>query len=106
MSDNPMMEAAASAACLITAAEGQRMARAFAVAAQLLPWHLALYCDKVRIGTSTWLDTRPLLDMREHTAESIDMSLLMITHALTEGLAKRHHDMPHLIRLVYGGWRP
>lgn len=92
-------------ACLLTAPEAHRMARAFEIANREAHWHLAQHCAKERLGTVTWLDTRVMLDPRERSEAAIDISRCMLDHALAEGLAVRHPAHTHLVRLVYGAWR-
>lgn len=101
----PTIDTATVGACMLTASEANRMARAFAIANREAPWHLANHCAKERLGAVTWLDTRVMLDPRERPEAAIDISQCMLTHALDEGLAVRHPTHAHLVRLVFGAWR-
>lgn len=47
-----------------------------------------------------WRDTRPMLDPRERSPASIDISREALAYALQRGLAARHPADPDLIRLT------
>lgn len=47
-----------------------------------------------------WYDLRPLTDPREHCGEMIDMNAEIIDYALRRGLAIRHPEHAHLVRIA------
>ena len=53
-------------------------------------------------GQRGWIDTRPLLDEREHSPEIIDIWTEVLAYAVWRGLLQRHHAQPHMARLVLG----
>lgn len=46
-----------------------------------------------------WYDTRPMLDPRESSPETIDLLTEYLDYAIECGLARRHTQLPHLVRL-------
>jgi len=56
--------------------------------------------DSVMLDGQRWYDTRPMLDPREHCDEFIDLAKATIDHVLSRGLAVRHLQQPHLVRLT------
>lgn len=44
-----------------------------------------------------WHDTRPMLDPRERSGQSIDMATEALDYATAAGLARRHDEQPHLV---------
>ena len=49
-----------------------------------------------------WYDTRPMLDLREHSPTYVDINAEAINFALQVGLAAQHPQRPYLLRLVHG----
>jgi hypothetical protein len=47
-----------------------------------------------------WLDTRCMLDPREHCAEVIDMATDALRYAEESGLIRRHAQQRYLVRIV------
>lgn len=50
-----------------------------------------------------WIDTRPLLDQREHSPQVIDIWAETLDYADWRGLVRRHPSQPHMVRLVRMG---
>lgn len=59
-------------------------------------------CDGVseQLDGRRWYDTRPMLDPREQPADNVEMARQAIDYALGRGLAVRHPDHPHLLRII------
>lgn len=51
-------------------------------------------------GQRGWVDTRPLLDEREHSPELIDIWREVLAYADWRGLMERHPGQPHMARLA------
>lgn len=51
-------------------------------------------------GCTGWYDIRPMVDEREHSPQCIDMNKLAIDYALMRGLAVRHTQHAHLLRIT------
>lgn len=54
-------------------------------------------------GARGWVDTRPLLDEREHSPELIDIWREVLAYATWRGLVERHPAQPHMVRIVNRG---
>lgn len=54
---------------------------------------------KERIASLTWWDTRPMVDLREHSPHMVDMANLAIGYAISTGIAFPHPQRPYLLRL-------
>lgn len=52
---------------------------------------------------SGWIDTRPLLDEREHSPEVIDIWTEVLAYADWRGLVQHHPSQRHMVRLVRPG---
>ena len=50
-----------------------------------------------------WYDTRPMLDLREHSPEMVDMLTEALAFAVDTGLARTHSALPHLVRITSAG---
>lgn len=51
-------------------------------------------------GRPSWYDIRPMVDEREHSPQCIDMNKAAIDYALMRGLAVRHPEHAHLVRIT------
>lgn len=49
-----------------------------------------------------WLDTRSMLDLREHSELYVDIAAEALLYAELRGLIERHHHATHLVRVVHG----
>lgn len=66
--------------------------------------HVADRCLRVRADDgSTWLDTRPALDPRECSGASIDETTECLAYLEWAGVAQRHPQQRHLVRLRIQG---
>lgn len=83
-----------------TARVYQITAMAFRLATTAVADDIRSECARVTLGGWTWWDTRPMLDPREHAAETIDMARLAIDYAVQTGLAMRNPMQPHLLHLL------
>ena len=65
---------------------------------------LRAYCCRVTLDAppypGTWMDTRPMLDTREHSPGHIDMAQAGLQYALDTGLVSRHPLHAHLVCIV------
>lgn len=52
---------------------------------------------------ATWWDVRPMLDPREHAPQAVDMAQMALDYAVLAGLAARHPEQPHLLRITSAG---
>lgn len=52
------------------------------------------------IGTQRCYDVRPMLDLREHSPEVVDMSAEALQYALDAQVIERHPEHTHLVRLL------
>ena len=58
-------------------------------------------CEGVYLDDSFgWYDVRPMLDEREHSSQCIDMATQALRYAVMRGLAQRHPDHAHLVRIT------
>jgi len=62
-------------------------------------------CQSVQLGDLTWLDTRAMLDEREHCGEVLDLHREAVAYALDAQLVTRHFQQPYLVRLTTAGQR-
>jgi len=53
-----------------------------------------------RTGDADWLDTRAMLDEREHSPEVIDMARITLRYAAWRMLIEHSAHRPHLVRIV------
>ena len=53
-----------------------------------------------------WYDVRPMLNEHENSPQCIDMNKLAIDYALMRGLAVRHPERAHLVRITRFPRRP
>lgn len=49
-----------------------------------------------------WLDTRSMLDLREHSPLYVDIATEALLYAELRGLIERHNHATHLVRVVAG----
>jgi hypothetical protein len=61
---------------------------------------IELHSVDVMVDGQQWWDTRVMLDPREHCPDVIEMSTWVLDYATARGLAVRHHEQPHLVRIV------
>lgn len=54
-------------------------------------------------GLRGWIDTRPLLDEREHSPEVIDIWAEVLAYAVWRGLVQHHPSQRHMARIVRMG---
>ena len=81
----------------------QLIDQAFALANQYVVTDIECNCvDVVLDGGHRWYDTRPMLDLREHSPTYVDINAEAINFALQVGLAAQHPQRPYLLRLVHG----
>jgi len=57
-------------------------------------------CHEVVEDGQRWLDTRPMVDPREHCPEVVDMATEALAHADDWKLIRRHPTQPHLVRVA------
>jgi hypothetical protein len=57
-------------------------------------------CHPVMLDGQAWYDTRPMLDPRERSLESLDYCGLVLEHAETAGLLHRHPTQRYMVRLA------
>ncbi len=51
-------------------------------------------------GSAGWYDVRPMLSENEHSTQCIDMATQALRYAVMRGLAQRHPDHAHLVRIT------
>jgi hypothetical protein len=56
--------------------------------------------DRDEDGNRRWLDTRPMLDPREHDPALIDMARESLAYARARGLIEFMVGHPHLVRVL------
>lgn len=56
-------------------------------------------CDRTPMADGIWWDTRPMLSLHEHAEAARDLHDQLLSYALLSGLARRHEQLPHLVRL-------
>lgn len=87
-------------ATLITPGTAAPLAAAVRLANRYAVQALEEVPDHLLVDGLLWKDTRPTLDPREHSPELIDMVGELIDYAVSAGLATRHPQHPHLLRLA------
>lgn len=87
-------------ATLITPSTAAPLAAAVRLANRYAVQALEEVPDHLLVDGLLWKDTRPTLDPREHSPELIDMAGELIDYAVNAGLATRHPEHPHLLRLA------
>lgn len=84
---------------VLTLAELQHLKQAQEIANLASACHVAERCAPTRVDGVTWLDTRPMLDPRECSGSSIDLAATYLHYLEFAGIATRHPDQRHLVRL-------
>ena len=82
----------------------QHLERAMRIANAAVVADIESNCPALRspCGT-TWYDTRPMLDQREHSSEVVDMAALAIQYGVEAGLLLRHAEHPYWLRVARPG---
>jgi hypothetical protein len=62
--------------------------------------HIEAYGDRIDVP-GRWYDTRPMLDLREHPPESVDLACLALRTARALGVIEHHAEHPHLVLIVW-----
>lgn len=82
--------------------ESQVITKAIAIANACVLDDVRSEAWAIEIDGTRWWDTRPMVDHREHAAESVDRMRLALDYALSVGLIQMHPQLPHLVRIVCG----
>lgn len=105
---DPTDSAPPISAAIFTAAELQRLQLAYHIAHRAAFWDVVTHSAIVRLPDDDsgqrrrvpWLDTRPLLDPRERSAPSIDVSQQHLQFLVEAGSLRCHPLHPHLVRVA------
>lgn len=91
------------AAAWLTQPDVEVLRRALHIANHAAACHVADRCHTVRADDGLiWLDTRPMLDPRECSGAALDLAAEYLGYLELSGVATRHPELPHLVRLTYG----
>jgi hypothetical protein len=79
----------------------QHLTLAMRIANRAVVEDLETYAHEVKLPgeTTTWHDTRPMLDPREHAPIAIDMAVEALAYAEQAELIVRHPAERHLVRI-------
>ncbi|HOW47344.1 MAG TPA: hypothetical protein PLB26_06785 [Rubrivivax sp.] len=62
--------------------------------------HIAAYSASEYLDGTTWRDTRPMTDLREHSPAFTDLARLSVDYARLRGLLQPHPRHAYLVRFA------
>jgi hypothetical protein len=66
----------------------------------------AVHVEGLGLPGERWYDVRPMLDLREHCPELVDMAQLGLEQGLRRGVLVSAPSAPHYVRCVQTHWEP